>query len=76
RVIGRYVYGPFQQRDYDFAGDSRLTVEFASGPLRHQLVFGFDYHRNSNRYASGAGNFNADQNPLDLFDPDYSQPFV
>ena len=76
RVIGRYVYGPFQQRDYDFAGDSRLTVEFASGPLHHQLVFGFDYHRNSNRYASGAGNFNADQNPLDLFDPDYSQPFV
>lgn len=76
RTIGRLVYGPFHQEDRDLAGDSRLTLRFATGALSHQVLAGFDYRSNRSEHVSGAGNFNPDQNPLDLYAPDYSLPYV
>ena len=76
RILGRLVYGPFHQQDRDLAGDSRLSLKFATGPLSHQVALGFDYRSNRNDFASGAGNFNPDQNPLDLYAPDYDRSYV
>ena len=75
RVIGRYIYGPFSQRDKNFGADSRLTLKFATGSIDHNVLAGLDYHRNRNTLTSD-GNYNADQNPLDIFNPDYSAPII
>lgn len=75
RVIGRYIYGPFAQTDKDLGVDSRLTVKFATGAIDHNVLAGLDYHRNRNTLASD-GNYDAAQNPLDIFNPDYSAPIV
>lgn len=75
RLIGRMLYGPFAQHDKDLAADSRLTVKFETAGIGHNVLAGVDYKRNRNTYR-GDGNFNGPDNPLDIFDPDYSAPLV
>ncbi|TDU25617.1 iron complex outermembrane receptor protein [Panacagrimonas perspica] len=75
-TLGRYVYGPFRQKDNDFAFDNRLGFKFATGTVRHNVLVGVDSRRNKNSFADEGGNFDSAANPLDLFDPDYSAPLV
>jgi iron complex outermembrane receptor protein len=74
-VLGRFVYGPFSQRDKDFAADTRLAFEVDQGAVRHSITTGVDYRRNTNETA-GDGNYNAADNPLDILAPDYLAPYV
>ena len=75
-VMGRYVYGPFRQRDEDFAVDSRLNGKFETGSVRHTAALGVDYRRNRNSFADDGGNFDPAANPLDLSAPDYASAFI
>lgn len=75
-VLGRYLYGPFDQTDDDFAIDNRATAKFDTGGVSHNVLVGVDYRHNRFNYTDGGGNFDPAANPLDLFDPDYSVPLV
>ncbi len=73
-VISRYYYGPFEQNDREFAVDSRLAYSLALGSVKQNLSGGVDYRYRRGAYFDAGGNFDANANPLDLFDPDYSAP--
>lgn len=53
------------------ASDNNLVLSFDSGPLRHQILAGFDYteFRDNNRQGFGAAP------PLNLYNPVYGVPF-
>lgn len=75
-VAGRYVYGPFSQRDKDLSTDSHFTLKVETGPIRQEILVGLDYRRNRSRFADHGGNFDPTANPLDILAPDYSPPFI
>ena len=75
-IAGRYLYGPFHQVDRNFQVDSRFTLEAATGSVRHDIMLGLDYRHSRDDYVDTGGNFDPTKNPLDLLDPDYTQPFV
>ncbi len=76
RVLGRYLYGPFDEDAKDFAVDNRATAKFNTGGISHNILAGVDYRQNRFSYTDGGGNFDPAANPIDLFDPDYSIPLV
>lgn len=76
RVLGRYLYGLFDEDAKDFAVDNRATAKFDTGGISHNILAGVDYRQNRFSYTDGGGNFDPAANPIDLFDPDYSIPLV
>ncbi len=75
-IAGRYIYGPFHEADKDIAVDSRFTLKFATGPVRHNIMAGLDYRRSKSVYADGGSNFDPAANPLDLLDRDFDAPLI
>jgi iron complex outermembrane receptor protein len=75
-IAGRYVYGPFHQRDKDFSTDAHLSWKVDTGPVSHDIVVGVDHRRNSSRFGEDGGNYDPAANPLDLLNPDYDQPLI
>lgn len=75
-IAGRYIYGPFIERDKDFATDGHLTWKVETGAISHEIVAGIDYRRHKDRNADEGGNFDPGANPLDILDPDYDAPLV
>ena len=75
-VLGLSIYGPFRQVDHDFGVDSRLNIKVATGLLRHTVLAGIDYKRNTNRFADGGGNFDYTVNTLDILAPRSTLPLV
>lgn len=75
-VAGRYVYGPFRERDKEFGVDSRLSFDFATGPIEHNILVGLDYRRSKESYGEDGGNYDPSINPLDLLDPEYDGVFI
>ncbi|QNQ09822.1 TonB-dependent siderophore receptor [Sphingomonas alpina] len=73
RTIGRYYYGPYRETFRSILVDNRATLKADTGPVRHNLLGGFDYRHTDSRY-DGDGDFDASHFPLDVFNPDYSQP--
>jgi iron complex outermembrane receptor protein len=73
RTIGRYYYGPYRETFRSILVDNRATLKLETGHVRHNLLGGFDYRHTSSRY-EGDGDFDASHFPLDVFNPDYSQP--
>lgn len=76
RVMGRYLYGPFHEDDQDLGVDTRLTLKFATGGLRHDVLAGIDYRQNRNDSRDTGSNFLNTDNPLDIYAPDYSLPLL
>ena len=75
-IAGRYVYGPFNQRDKDVSTDGHLSWNVDTGAVSHDIVVGIDYRRSRSRFADGGSNYDSAANPLDILNPDYNQPFV
>lgn len=75
RLLGRLVYGPFNEQDKDFGADSRFTAQFGTGAIRHRVLLGFDYKKNTHTQA-GDGNYTPADNDLDILSPDYLAPYV
>lgn len=75
-IAGRYLYGPFRESDRTFQVDSRATLKFATGPVRHTILAGVDYRDLRQVYSDDGGNFDPTVHPLDLFDPDYDAPLI
>jgi iron complex outermembrane recepter protein len=75
-VMGRFVYGPFRQRDKDFAVDTRMNARLVTGSVGHAISFGIDFRRNNYRLGDEGGNFDPAGNPLDVLAPDYSTPLL
>lgn len=71
-----YVYGPFWQADNDFAADSRLQIELATGAVSHQLMAGVDFKRNAFSYHEDGGNYNLGVNTLDILNPNAVTPLI
>jgi iron complex outermembrane receptor protein len=75
RVVNRTL-GRFAQDWNSLAWDNNLTATFATGPIRHELLAGFDYFRHND---VGTGE-SASIAPLDIFAPVYgltqTTPFV
>lgn len=74
-TIGRFYYGPYDETFKSFLADSRLSWKVDTGPLRHNLLGGIDYRRTDSRY-EGDGDFDQTHFPLNVYDPDYSNPLV
>ncbi|WCT73130.1 TonB-dependent siderophore receptor [Sphingomonas naphthae] len=67
RTVSRANF-PSSEDSHQFAIDSRLDANFATGPLEHRMLGGFDYRNYRNKAAfafTGASN-------IDLFNPVYS----
>ncbi|MGV1682861.1 TonB-dependent siderophore receptor [Sphingopyxis sp. NJF-3] len=75
-IAGRYIYGPFYETDKDIAVDSRFTLKFATGPVRHNIMAGLDYRGSKSSYHEDGGNYDPAANPLDLLDPDFDAPLI
>ncbi|WP_200844771.1 TonB-dependent siderophore receptor [Novosphingobium sp. 18052] len=59
---------PFQDDTLQFTVDSRFDLNFATGPVEHHVLAGFDYrnYREASAFAFSSGG------TIDLFDPVYS----
>lgn len=56
--------------------DNQLLTELSHGAFEHSLLVGLDYKTlDYEARNSGFGNETTDIPPLDLYDPDYSQPY-
>lgn len=75
-IAGRYIYGPFYERDKDIAVDSRFTLKVATGIVKHNIVAGLDYRQSKSRFHEDGGNYDPAANPLDLLDPDFDAPLI
>ena len=67
RTVGRFNF-PSSEDSKQFAVDSRLDANFATGAIEHRLLGGFDYrnYRNQAAFAFAAAT------SIDLFNPVYS----
>lgn len=70
RTLLRYAF-PNENHTRTFGIDNNLQYGFDTGALQHTVLFGVDYRRTKDNYAS-AFSFNAP--PLDVFDPVYGGP--
>lgn len=70
RLIDRYTYATDASGDV-WNSDTRAEVKANTGPVKHQILAGFDFTRYALDEAYGDG---YDPTPFDLYDPDYSQP--
>jgi iron complex outermembrane receptor protein len=68
-VIPRTSFG-FDERRRDLAIDNQLEAKLHTGWSEHVVLLGFDYQRLKDRYVFSFGS----APPLDLSNPDYSQP--
>ncbi len=59
---------PSSENSKQFAIDSRLNATFATGPLEHRVLAGFDYRNYRNKAAFNFGGATS----IDLFNPAYS----
>ncbi|MGV7121985.1 TonB-dependent siderophore receptor [Sphingopyxis sp. 550A] len=75
-IAGRYIYGPFYERDKDIAVDSRFALKVATGIVKHDIMVGLDYRSSKSAYRDDASNFDSAANPLDLLDPDFDTPLI
>lgn len=75
RRLGRLLYGPFLEYDKDFAADNRFTLQFATGPVRHRVLVGLDYRKNTHDQ-TGDGNYTPADNDIDILNPDYLAPYT
>lgn len=68
RTVGRYIYSKISHKD-TFNADNNAEIKFESGPLKHDVLLGFDY-----RYEKDAGEtgFGYDGTPFDLYSPTYT----
>jgi len=71
RTEWRYNF-PFDEDVNSFAVDTRIQLEFATGPLDHQLLAGVDYRKYDNDQSFGFGLAPA----IDLFNPVYGADIV
>ena len=71
RTEWRYNF-PFDEDVNSFAVDTRIQLEFATGPLDHQLLAGIDYRKYDNDQSFGFGL----APPIDLFNPVYGADIV
>jgi len=69
RTQDRFFIDQFSTRDL-YGVQSNLDVNFATGPLRHQLTFGADYERNE---AANDADFQFAA-AIDIFDPVFGAP--
>ncbi|WP_070155062.1 TonB-dependent siderophore receptor [Sphingobium phenoxybenzoativorans] len=67
RTVSRANF-PSSEKSKQFAIDSRIDANFATGPLEHRLLAGFDYRNYRNQAAFAFGGATS----IDLFDPVYS----
>ena len=68
RTVGRYVYSKISHKD-TFTADTNGDVKFATGPVQHNVLFGFDYRDELDRGESGSS---YDGTPFDLYSPTYN----
>lgn len=69
-TIGRYLYGPYNTTDKDFAVDTRAKGAFETGGVTHEWLAGVDYRRSrGNSYS--AGDYDPTHFPLSIANPDY-----
>ena len=74
RTVTRNSF-PYHEEVYGFAADNRLSADFTTGAITHNLLFGIDYRNIKNHAVFGFG-FATGGN-IDIFDPVYGQvPFV
>lgn len=69
RTIGRFAYHIVEKGDA-LGIDNAVTATFATGPLRHKLLVGVDFSRNTSNFAFGF----APAPPIDAYDPIYGIP--
>lgn len=72
-ILGRYYYGPYRETFKSYMADNRLTWKVSTSFIKHNLLGGVDFRKNTSRYA-GDGDFDSTHFPLDVRNPDYSQP--
>ena len=68
-LVERFLDG-FEEERYDTAVDTNLQANARTGPLGHQLLFGFDYQHLRDRTTFTTG----EAAPLNYLDPDYDVP--
>lgn len=68
RSVGRFYYGPFEENGEYFRVDTNLSLRFATGPLSHYVLAGFDYGR---RASDQTNLFDPGPYWLDLYNPVY-----
>lgn len=68
RTVARYVYSKISHKD-TFNADTNAELKFASGPLQHHVLVGFDYRMEKDRGETG---FGYDATPFDLYSPTYT----
>jgi iron complex outermembrane receptor protein len=67
RTVSRANF-PSSETSKQFAMDNRITANFATGPMEHRVLAGFDYRNYRNQAAFAFGNASS----IDLFNPVYS----
>lgn len=72
-ILGRYMYGPYSETFKSYLADTRLTWKVDTGPIRHNLLGGVDFRKNSSTY-SGDGDYDESHFPLNVRNPDYTIP--
>ncbi|XSG82593.1 MAG: TonB-dependent siderophore receptor [Methyloligella sp. ZOD6] len=72
RSVQRYSYIS-QPHAQTFTSDSNFIADFNTGAVEHKVLLGVDYTRFKENSRQGSG-FVA--TPFDLYDPDYSLPFI
>lgn len=75
RYLGRLYYGPYDEDAQEFAVDSRVSLKFTTGDIRHTILVGLDYQHRKSDFA-GNGDYDPYNYPLDLLNPDHSGPLV
>jgi iron complex outermembrane receptor protein len=68
RTVARWVSAKETTKDA-FTSDSNAELKFATGPVSHKVLIGFDYRHLNENAASGAY---VDTTPFDLYAPVYS----
>ncbi|TDV25542.1 iron complex outermembrane receptor protein [Paraburkholderia caballeronis] len=71
RTLDRYSIASTDNMN-TVALDNQVEGKFATGPLAHTLLAGFDYQHMASSYRLGYGS----APPLDLYAPDYDQPIA
>ncbi|MGC3981997.1 MAG: TonB-dependent siderophore receptor [Steroidobacteraceae bacterium] len=75
-IWGLDVYGPFTENDTDFAVDSRVQMQWATGGVTQKVMAGVDFKRNGFDYHEDGGNYDTTVNTLDILNPNYNAPLI
>lgn len=71
-IIGLYNFGVTYGDTREFGVDSRLSAQFDTGPISHQMLFGIDYREDKTTYRDTGSSYDGSVNFLDYLNPDYT----